>query len=153
MTKNVGKKRLHKGRANFRVTYHDGEIIAVAYNKTGQEIGRDALQTAGPETLLRLETEKPSCSPKEMVYLRIRYTDSQGETKPMEKHRVTIVAENGTVIGTANGSTYFQGNYAQSEVPTYFGEAQAVVQAGKEGTLRVTASDEKDSFTIEIPCR
>ena len=146
----VGKKKVKKARANFRVTYHDGEITAVSYDASGNELGRDTLRTAGSETELRLEPETASCRPGEMVYLRMRYTDENGEGKPMEKHRVSVSAENGTVIGSANASPYFKGNYAQSQVPTYFGEALAVVQAGEKGTLRVSISDGERTDTKEI---
>ena len=149
----AGKKKVKKARANFRVTYHDGEITAVSYDASGKELGRDTLRTAGSETELRLEPESTGCHPGEMVYFRMRYTDEKGEVKPMEKHRVSVSAENGLVMGTANASPYFKGNYAQSEVPTYFGEALAVVQAGEAGTLRVTVTDGERTATAELPCR
>ena len=150
----VGRKRLKNTcRAVFKTAYHDGEITAVAYNAQGKEIGRDVLRTAGTALQLRLEPETVSCKPGEMVYLRARYTDETGEIKPMEKHRVAFTAENGTVMGTANGSSYFKGNYAQTEASTYFGEVQAVVQAGAAGTVRVTASDGERTVTTEIMCR
>ncbi len=148
----VGKRKPNKARAVFRVAYQPGKLTAVSYDASGREIARDTLKTAGKETELRLEPEKLSAKPGEMLYLRVRYTDKNGEIKPMEKHRVSFTAENGTVIGTANGSTYFKGNYAQSEVPTYFGEAQVIVQAGEAGTIRITASDENGSVTAEISC-
>ena len=86
-----------------------------------------------------------------MVYFRVRYTDEAGEIKPTEKHSVRIEAENGSVMGTANGSCSFRGNFAQSEAPTYFGEMQTVVQAGESGILRVTAWDGERRATSEIP--
>ncbi len=149
----VGKKKVKKARANFRVVYHDGEITAVSCDAAGKEIGRDTLRTAGKKTELRLEAEKQVCRAGEMVYFRMRYTDEQGEIKPMEKHRIRVEAENGTVIGTANASSYFRGNYAQSEVPTYFGEAQTIVQAGETGVLRVTVDDGERRTSVELPCR
>ena len=146
----VGKKRPRKGRAHFRTVYHDGELTAISYDSAGSELARDTLKTAGETTELRLEPEKTVCRPGEMVWLRVRYTDDGGEVKPMEKHRVSFSAENGTVMGTANGSTYFQGNYAQTGAPTYFGEAQTVVQAGGGGILRVTVTDGERSSTAQI---
>ena len=103
--------------------------------------------------VLRLEPEKTVCHPGEMVYFRMRYTDGSGEVKPTEKHRITVSAENGTVMGTANGSTYFQGNYARNDVPTYFGEAQTVVQAAAAGTMLVTVTDGIRTAAAEIICR
>ena len=150
----VGRKRLKNTcRAVFKTAYHDGQLTAVAYDAQGKELGRDVLRTAGAALQLRLELETGSCKSGGMVYLRARYTDENGEVKPMEKHRVAITAENGTVMGTANGSVYFAGNYAQTEAPTYFGEVQAVVQAGSAGAVRVTASDGERTVTAEIACR
>ena len=150
--KSVGKKKPKKARAIFRTPYEPGELTAVSYDLGGREIGRDSLHTAGAETELRLEPESESCRPGEMVYFRMRYTDKNGEGKPLERHRVRVAAENGTVMGTANASVYFEGNYAQSEVPTYFGEAQTVVQAGEAGILRVTVTDGERTASVELPC-
>lgn len=150
--KSVGKKKPKKARTKFHVTYQDGELRAAAYNKRGKKTGEDVLRTAGAATELRLEPEKTVCHPGEMVYLRMRYTDDKGECKPMEKHRIRVSAINGTVMGTANGSAYFHGNYAQSEVPTYFGEAQAVVKAGAPGGMRVTITDGERTMTAEVEC-
>lgn len=147
----VGKKKVKKARASFRVVYHDGELAAIAYDKAGREIGRDSLRTAGAETELRLEPESQRCKPGEMVYFRMRYTDKNGEVKPLERRRIRVTAENGVIMGTANASTHFQGNYAQSEVPSYFGEAQTVVQAGEAGTLRVTVTDGERTVSAELP--
>ena len=87
-----------------------------------------------------------------MVYLRMRYTDAKGGIKPLERQEITVSAENGIVMGTANGCTYFKGNYAQSTVPAYFGEAQAVVRAGRPGIVRVTVTDGKQKAEAEITC-
>ena len=69
----------------------------------------------------------------------------------MEKHRVRFEAENGAVMGAANGSCCFRGNFAQSEAPSYFGELQTVVRAGDAGVLRVSAEDGERRAIAEIP--
>ena len=149
----LGKKRPKKGRALFRAVYQPGELTAVSYDAQGQELGRDTLHTAGNETELRLEAESTACRPGEMIYFRVRYTDAKGEVKPLEKRRIHVTAENGLVMGTATGNTWFEGNYAQPETETYFGEAQTIVRAGETGTVRVTVSDGEKKATVELPCR
>ena len=148
----VGRKTPKKGVARFRTPYRPGELSVIARDADGNELGRDSLRTAAETAELRLEAESTTCRPGEMVYLRVRYTDAGGEDKPMEKHRVVFTAENGTVTGAANGSCCFAGNFAGSETPTYFGQAQAVVQAGRPGVLRVTASDGERTAVAEISC-
>ncbi len=147
----VGSKAPKKGIARFAAPYAPGELSAVSYDAAGKKLGRDCLETAGTETELRLECESTRCRPGEMVFFRVRYTDKEGEIKPMEKHTVRFAAENGAVMGAVNASCSFRGNFAQSEAPTYFGELQSVVQAGEAGTLRVTASDGERTASVEIP--
>ena len=139
-------------RVLFTVPYEPGELSVTALDKNGRETGSDSLRTAEDETELRLEPETTACRPGEMVYLRMRYTDRNGEIKPTEHGIISVEAENAEVIGTANGCTFFRGNYAQSEVPAYFGEAQAVVRAAENGTVRVTVTDGTRKATAEIRC-
>ena len=148
----VGKKRVKKCRANFTITYQAGELTAIAYDKDRREIGSDSLKTAGDATYLRIEPEKPVCKPGEMVYFRLRYTDENGEVKPLEKHDISIKAENGVVMGAANGCCCFKGNFAQPHTPTYLGEAQTIVQATGKGTLKVFATDENGTVSAEVVC-
>ena len=147
----VAAKKPKKGIARFSALYEPGELLAVSYDASGKEIGRDSLKTAGTDAKLSLECESASCRPGEMVFFRVRFTDSDGTLKPMEKHFVRFSAENGTVIGAANGSCSFKGNFAQSEAPTYFGEVQAVVQAHEPGFLQVTAESGNDRAEVRIP--
>ena len=152
--KPVGEKRVPGNcRVLFRVPYEAGELRAEALDPQGRVTGSDALVSAGPTTVLRLEAESGDCRPGEMIWLRIRYTDENGEVQPLTRRTVRVKADNGTVMGTANGCTFFHGNYAQSAVPTYFGEAQAVVRAGAAGKILVTASDGELTSEVKINCR
>ena len=149
----VGTKKPKKGIAQFHAAYQPGTLKAVSYDAGGKVLGTDLLKTAGAETHLSLEPEVEVCRPEQMVYLRVRYTDDAGQIKPMEKHHVAFSVENGTIMGAINACAYFRGNFAQSETDTYFGEAQVVVRAGREGPVRVTASDERFRVTQTIDCR
>ena len=150
----VGEKKIPRNcRALLSLPYQPGELKAVALDEAGRETGSDTLNTAGEETQLRLEPETSLCRPGEMVYLRMRFTDRRGEIKPLERQEINVHAENASVMGTANGCTFFRGNYAQNTVETYFGEAQAVVRADKPGQVRVTVTDGKQQATAEISCK
>ena len=147
----VGAGKPKKGILRFKTAYRPGELLAIAFDENGRELGRDALLTAGEKTQLRLECETEKARPGEMVYFRVRYTDESGEIKPMEKHTVRFDAQNGRIMGAANGSCSFRGNFAQREAPSYFGELQTVVQAGKPGILRLSADDGERLVFAEIP--
>jgi beta-galactosidase len=149
----VGRKRVKKCIAKFKTIYKAGEITAIAYDKNRREVGSDTLKTASEETVLRLEPEVKECKSGEMVYFRIRYTDKNGELKPLERHTVSVRAENGVVMGAANGCCYFKGNFAQPQTPTYLGEAQTIVQATGAGLLRVYATDGDSTVSAEVVCK
>ena len=151
--KTVGEKRVPRNcRVLFRLPYQPGTLCAAALDRAGSETGRDELTTAGTETWLRLEPETEKCRPGEMVYLRMRCTDENGEIQPTVRRELRITAENAEVMGAANGCTFFRGNYAQDRVETYFGEAQTVVRAGRAGTVRVTVTDGERTVSAEIAC-
>ena len=139
-------------RVVIKAAYQPGELRAAALDENGNETGSDLLSTAKGETQLRLEAESKRCHPGEMVYLRMRYTDENGEIKPLERGKITVEAENAQVVGTANGCTYFRGNYAQSAVNTYFGEAQAVVCPFQPGPVVITVTDGERAAQAELIC-
>ena len=151
--KSVGRKKVKKCRVNFKAVYFSGTITAVAYDASGKEIGRSSLETAGKETVMRVQPESASVRPDGLVYVPIQYTDEKGIWKPMEKHELRVKVENGTLMGLGNAAPYFKGNYTDSHTKTYFGEALAVVRAGGVGDVKVTVSDEKGSVTATIPCK
>ena len=150
--KSVGRGKVKKCRANFNVTYESGTITAVSYDAAGKEIGRSSLTTAGEETVLRVEPEVERAKPEGLVYIPIQYTDEKGVWKPMEKHLLNVTVENGELLGLGNAAPFFQGNYTDSQVKTYFGEALAVVRAAGNGDVKVTVSDGESAKSVTIPC-
>ncbi len=152
--KSVGRKRLKNTcRVVFKTTYEDGEISAVSYDSSGREIGRYALTTAGAETELRVTPEEKAVKPHGLAFIPLQYTDKAGVWKPMEKHSLKVMVENGTLEGLGSANAYVEGNYAQDTTPTYYGEAMAIVRADGSGPVRVIVADEANNTTVEIPVR
>ena len=150
--KSVGKKKVKKCRANFNTTYQDGEITAVSYDENGREINRYSLQTAGKETVLQVRPEEKTVKPEGLAFIQLQYTDSKGIWKPMEKHNIKVMVENGVLKGLGSPAPYVKGNYTDHTVATYYGEAMAVVQADGNGPVKVTVADEERFYVAEIPC-
>ena len=149
--RSVGRKKLKKARAAFKTTYATGEVTAVSYDKNGAEIGRYTLKTAGQETELRAKPERSKVRPEGLIFVPIQYTDREGIWKPMEKHRVRVTVEGGKLLGLGNACPFYRGNYTDEETETYYGDALAVVQAGMQGTVRITVRDEENTVTEEVP--
>ena len=150
--KSAGKKKVKKCRANFNITYQNGEITAVSYDENGREINRYSLQTAGKETVLQVRPEEKTVKPEGLAFIQLQYTDSKGIWKPMEKHNIKVTVENGVLKGLGSPAPYVKGNYTDHTVATYYGEAMAVVQADGNGPVKVTVADEERFYVVEIPC-
>lgn len=148
----VGEKRLKKDcMARFSCRYEDGTITAVAYDEAGREMGRRSLNTAGTKTELRLEPEQTPVRPGRLCYLRLRYTDDAGITKPLERGVIQVTVEGGRLLGTGSGCPYQERSFLSEETDTYYGEALAVVQAGESGELVVRAEDGRFQVQTSVP--
>ena len=71
----------------------------------------------------------------------------------MEKHSLSVCVENGTLAGLGSANAYVEGNYTDDHTVTYYGEAMAVVRAGKTGTVKVIIKDENRKYVTEIPVK
>ena len=153
--RSVANKKVKRGgcRTFFDVPYESGELTAVSYDRNGKEIGRYSLSTAKEETVLTLLPEENTVKPNGLAFIRLSYTDRDGVWKPMERHALTVEAENGTLIGLGSACPYKRGVFGGNTTETYFGDALAVVRAGQAGKpVVLKVSDEKTEYTLEIRC-
>lgn len=150
----VGKKKLKNTcRTTFRIPYEKGKLTAVAYNEKGKITGKYSLQTAADATKLSVLPEQERIQAGGLGFIQLRYTDSHGIWKPMEKHHIKLTVENGTLEGFGNACSYNKDGYWRDNTSTYYGEALAVVRAGQRDSVKVTVSDEGGDYSVEIPIK
>jgi beta-galactosidase len=128
-------------RVIFKVPYENGVLEAVSYDAAGRQIGRDRLETAGLKTELRLEAEEARVAPGRLAFLRVRYTDENGVTKPSERGMLTAAVECGTLEAFGSACPFYEQSYLDAESDTYYGEALLIARAGEGGTLSVKVTD------------
>ncbi len=135
--KRVGVKKIDKnGRAVFKTRYRDGEATAIAYDEKGNETARTSMRTAGKETKLTLLPESDAIKADELAYVRIAYTDNNGEVKPLARADVKVKVEGGELLGLGTGCSYTERSYLDDTTDTYYGEALAIIKpTGKEITV------------------
>lgn len=138
----IGMKRPKDYKVIFKTKYEPGTLTAIAYDKAGNETGRDILTSAVGEKLVRVISEKEEIHKGDICYFNIEIA---GENKVVESNhdkKLHVTAEGGRLLafGSANPRTeesFLEGNYT-----TYYGRAQAVVLADQLGKIVLRVTDE-----------
>lgn len=152
----VAKKKITKGcRTVVNTPYKKGAITAIAYDASGDEVGRHTLKTAADTTYLTLESEEKIVESGGLSYIRIAYTDEEKIVKPMEKNKISINVIGGKLLGLGHACPYNPEGYTNSETSTYYGEAMAIVQADdlNASSITIKAKDSNRTAEIIIPIR
>ena len=105
----VGSKTLKNDcLARFSIPYESGTLEAVSYDAADHEIGRCKLQSAGGTTRLTLDAEEPTVKPGHLCYIRLRYTDENGITKPLARGSIQVQVRGGTLVGLGSACPFQQ---------------------------------------------
>ena len=150
----VGSKTLKNDcLAKFSIPYESGTLEAVSYDAADHEIGRCKLQSAGGTTRLTLDAEEPTVKPGHLCYVRLRYTDENGITKPLERGNIQVQVRGGTLVGLGSACPFNKHSYLDSETDTYYGEALAIVRMGDGDAMTIAASDGEYSAELTVPAQ
>ena len=148
----VGSKTLKNDcLARFSIPYESGTLEAVSYDAADHEIGRCKLQSAGGTTRLTLDAEEPTAKPGHLCYVRLRYTDENGITKPLVRGNIQVQVRGGTLVGLGSACPFNKHSYLDSETDTYYGEALAIVRMGDGDAMTIAASDGEYSAELTVP--
>lgn len=150
----VGSKTLKNDcLAKFSIPYESGTLEAVSYDDADHEIGRCKLQSAGGTTRLTLDAEEPTVKPGHLCYIRLRYTDENGITKPLARGSIQVQVRGGTLVGLGSACPFNKHSYLGSETDTYYGEALAIVRMGDGEAMTIAASDGEYSAELTVPAQ
>lgn len=150
----VGSKTLKNDcLARFSIPYESGTLEAVSYDAADHEIGRCKLQSAGGTTRLTLDAEEPTVKPRHLCYIRLRYTDENGITKPLVRGNIQVQVRGGTLVGLGSACPFNKHSYLDSETDTYYGEALAIVRMGDGDTMTIAVSDGEYSAELTVPAQ
>ena len=150
----VGSKTLKNDcLARFSIPYESGTLEAVSYDAADHEIARCKLQSAGGTTRLTLDAEEPTVKPGHLCYVRLRYTDENGITKPLARGNIQVQVRGGTLVGLGSACPFNKHSYLDSETDTYYGEALAIVRMGDGDAMTIAASDGEYSAELTVPAQ
>ena len=150
----VGSKTLKNDcLARFSIPYESGTLEAVSYDAADHEMGRYKLQSAGGATSLTLDAEEPAAQTGHLCYVRLRYTDENGITKPLMRGNIQVQVRGGTLVGLGSACPFNKHSYLDSETDTYYGEALAIVRMGDGDAMTIAASDGEYSAELTVPAQ
>ena len=126
--------------------------MAIAYDKNHKEIGRSSLTGAGKETVFSAVSEKEKISDKEISFLKLAFTDKNGQVKPLENDEIEVVSrENCSLLGLGNGCPYYKGSYLDKKTVSYYGKAQAILKPTiEEGIRKITFRTKYGDATASV---
>jgi beta-galactosidase len=143
-------------RAEFEVTYAQGELTAVA-RTGGEETGRFALRSAtGPVGLVvAADRDVIRADDEDLAYLTITIQDGAGTVVAGDDREVTVTVEGpGVLQGFGSARPATEESYLDDVHTTFDGRALAVVRPTGAGAITVTASAPGwDAVTARIEAR
>lgn len=140
-------------RVGFDVTYQPGELVAEALDAMGAVVATASLGSAGEETELFAEAEQTQIEPDGLGFVRLRYADGQGVTKPLASGEISVAVKNGELVALGSAAPYNERSYLSHATDTYFGEALAVVHPIGKGAVVLSASSPHGSAAVTIAVR
>ena len=154
----VGRQKVHEYKAKFRnIPYEDGNIVAVACDKSGKEISRAVLRTATGDTRIRIAADKKvlAANGQDLCFAEINLTGKNGVVRSAADQKLTVKVEGaGTLQAFGSARPNMAETYTADTHTTFYGKALAVIRAGYEpGEIKVTVSGEglaDTSFVIEV---
>jgi hypothetical protein len=138
--KPVGRKKIKKFRAIFKVKYEPGILTAVAYDKNGVELSRASLVSATEAVNISVKPEKNTVTAREIVYVDIGLCDKSGVVESNADALLSVTVDGGELLAFGSANPCTEENYLSGSFTTYYGKAQAVVKAYKVGPMRITVN-------------
>lgn len=121
--------------------YRPGKIKVIGY-KNGVEVYCDSIQTSKDKAAaftLQADREVLQADGQDLSHIALNLYDEQGVPIRIDDRRVTVGVEgNGRLLGIDSGEMRREERFNSNTLPTYFGRAVIVVQAGRgKGEMRV----------------
>lgn len=132
---NSGKLHL-----TWTVPFAPGKLVAVA-TKSGKEVARDRIDTAGTPATVRLTPDKKviTSDGRSLSYITADIVDDHGVVVPGADNLIDFEVTGGKLAGTDNGRSEDAGNYKASSRHAFNGKALAIIGSTASGPVTIRA--------------
>ncbi|MGN1142180.1 MAG: glycoside hydrolase family 2 TIM barrel-domain containing protein [Oliverpabstia sp.] len=145
--KKLARKKLKKSKALFKVKYEPGILETITYDTSGNEMGRQKLQSAEGTISLVAEPEEKEIMAGEIGYIDVKMIGENGVIESNSDAHLTISVINGELLGFGSAKPNPEEDYPTNRCKSYYGHAQAVVRGNKAGVMKIVVEDEKGRKT------
>lgn len=138
-------------RVTFETKYEKGELKAVGFDENNNAIAETTLISADEKTVLLAEPEENTVTlGKDLCYVRLRYADINGITKPLEHNEIKLQVTGGKLLGFGSACPYYTNSYLSDVADTYYGEALAIIKPTVIGECVIQAESNLGSCKTKI---
>ncbi len=124
-------------RAVFTLPYEEGTLLAVAYDDSKQECGRDQLVSATGNLHWKVE-EEAVVSSKKVRFYNISLRDDNQTVECNQDEMLEIQVTGGELLGFGSAQPRTQAEFLSGRYPSRYGRALAAVRVTEEKQLQVT---------------
>ena len=132
----------HRFRTEFETRHVPGELLAVAY-RSGLEVGRSSLRSAGGPLRLTAEADRPvvRATGGDLAYVDLTLVDEHGTCHSSADRLVSVeVSGSGVLAGFGSAAPSTEEGFDATQRHTYEGRALAVLRPTAAGKIRLTAT-------------
>ena len=138
----VATRRVLDCCARFFLPYEEGELVAVALDEAGRELGRDALRSARGSLHIGLAREDASAGwePRAddgLVFVDVTLDGANGEVEANADEWLTARVDGGELVAFASGNPAQEEPFATPRCRTHYGRALAILLVDGPCTLTV----------------
>lgn len=148
------KENEHQYHVVWPVTFQPGSVTVVA-RKSGKEIGRQTINTAGAPDHIRLISDRDvlNTDGKSLAFITVEIVDKDGNLCPNADSQIFFTVQGpAKIAGVDNGNQTSMERFKANNRKAFFGKCLVVLQsANTSGTIQLTANsvDLKDgSITL-----
>lgn len=147
--KTIKTVKVKENRAKFKVTYHPGELEAIAYDINNQEVARGKIKSASSNVSVQVKAEEDSIKVNDIVYVNVTLEDENGIVESNADRKVKVEVEGGELLAFGSANPRLTEDLHAGEFSTYYGRALAIIKATKPGNIIVKADDSTATIKVE----
>ena len=148
--KKVGKKKLKKMKAVFKIPYRKGTLKAICLDTNGNPLGQSSIVSASDNLHVEI-TQEAAYTDSGLVFVDLTISDNDRIVESNADALLTVDVTDGELLGLGSAKPDPTLSYTGNQVQTYYGRALAVIRVRKDRKPSITVTESNGhKYTKEI---